>query len=544
MSSFICPIMLAATDESLITKLQDMLKEAYPDFPIIGRCKDAAEVISFFPSVEAIPPRHILFIQADILLSIPHYISHIRSIGSRCYCVLLSRQHNFDLLLSSMHCGAEDCLTLPIKLTDLYEVINRILEKGTRSDERIPTEVTEASRYLFWRNDLRKLTSTRKTITEINREYGTHFSEGLYRALFVELSSPDNSVKILDNREMMDAIIRHATGIFCRDAYDMLYNRHSNGVSILLNYPSFKRNVFNNLIDQMFFLLRKDFQEQYHVDTTMSIGRIYTDIVNLPEVKQEILDARWARKQLGSGRIINAENIHQEPLTVEQRRDIQEYRNLIIHYYELLDENQVARYFKAFYEKYKNILPLRQLRLFSRDIMDFLFQNYNVELQSYGNPEDLRHNYINREAVAKTMESVAQIILENNIDLIKKIEAVVRRQFTQPIKECFAYISARHCSGVRLEEMAEAVHLSPQYLSSRFHKETGKTISAYIAEQKISLAKNMLAHSPKNISEIADYLGFTDTHYFSRFFKGQLNMTPSNYRRIAQAKAKNSDYGT
>ncbi len=35
----------------------------------------------------------------------------------------------------------------------------------------------------------------------------------------------------------------------------------------------------------------------------------------------------------------------------------------------------------------------------------------------------------------------------------------------------------------------------------------------------MSLAKNMLVHSSKNISEIADYLGFTDMHYFSRFIQ-------------------------
>ena len=540
MSSFFCPIVLAMQDETLLGHLQAMLHAEYSDFPVTVKCRHSSELTACFPTVDAIPARHILFVDADILLSLPHYISHIRSVGSRCYCVLITKQRRFDLLLNAMRYGAEDCITLPLKAEALHDVMSRLQEKASRSDERIPTEATEASRYLFWRNDLRKLTSTRKSLAEINREYGTHFSEGLYRAIFVELSSLDNSVKILDNREMMDAIIRQATGIFSRDAYDMLYNRHSNGVSILLNYPSAKRNMFSNLIDQLFFLLRKVFQEQYHVDTTMSIGRIYSDIVQLPEAKQEILDARWARKQLGAGRIINAENIHQQPLTIEQRRDIQEYRNLIIHYYELLDKEQVASYLKRFYEKYRDILPLRQLRLFSREIMDFLFQNYSTELQSYGNPEDLRHNYINREAVAKSIEGVAQIILENNMDLIQKIEAVVRRQYTQPIKECFSYISSRHCKGIRLEEMAEAVHLTPQYLSSRFHKETGKTISAYIAEQKMSLAKNMLVHSSKNISEIADYLGFTDMHYFSRFFKSQLQMTPSGYRKIEQAKAKNS----
>lgn len=534
------PVVIAVTDHKINSQLADALRKGHPDFSIFAQCGSVSELMASFSNVAIVPPMHVLFIDAGMLSTVPHFIQHIRAIGSACHCILITKQRNFNQLLEAMRMGAEDCLSIPFRLSELKDILARLEKRIRRSDDRIPSEATEASRYLFWRNDLHKLSSTRLPLAQVNRDYGTHFSEGLYRAVFVELLSPDNTVKVIDNREMMDEIIRHATSLFSRDAYDVLYNRHSNGVSLLLNYPAAKRKIFADLIDQLFFLLKKDFQEKYRVETTMCIGRVYTDIVNLPEAKQEILDARWARKQLGAGRIINAENIHQEALTLEQRRDIREYRNLIVHYYELLDARQVEHYLREFYNKYRSILPLRQMRLFSRELMDFLFQNYTEELQSYGSPEELRHSYINREAVAQTLESCAQIILENNMDLMQKIEAIVRRQYTQPIKECFSFISQRHCCNIRLEEMAAAVHLTPQYLSSRFHKETGKTISEYIAEQKVGLAKNMLAHSTKNIAEIADYLGFSDAHYFSKFFKAQQKLTPTEYRKIEQAKAKNN----
>lgn len=85
-----------------------------------------------------------------------------------------------------------------------------------------------------------------------------------------------------------------------------------------------------------------------------------------------------------------------------------------------------------------------------------------------------------------------------------------------------------------MEELAEPVHLSPQYLSSLFYKETGQTISGYIHSQKLTPAQSMLAHSTRSIAEIAEYLGFSDPHYFSRFFKARMQITPGEYRRLKQ----------
>ncbi len=52
----------------------------------------------------------------------------------------------------------------------------------------------------------------------------------------------------------------------------------------------------------------------------------------------------------------------------------------------------------------------------------------------------------------------------------------------------------------------------------------------YINNLKLDRAKNMLKISNYSIAEIAQSSGFADPYYFSRFFKQQMGVSPSEYR--------------
>ena len=81
-----------------------------------------------------------------------------------------------------------------------------------------------------------------------------------------------------------------------------------------------------------------------------------------------------------------------------------------------------------------------------------------------------------------------------------------------------------------LNDIAEAVHMSPNYLSSEFKKQTGQTLSKYIVDLKISKAKEYLALSDMRIQDISEELGFSDYRYFCTVFKNETGQTPLNYR--------------
>jgi AraC-like DNA-binding protein len=58
----------------------------------------------------------------------------------------------------------------------------------------------------------------------------------------------------------------------------------------------------------------------------------------------------------------------------------------------------------------------------------------------------------------------------------------------------------------------------------------GKSVSIFIREIRLSVAKNLLSSSDLNISEIAYQCGFNDPAWFSRVFKAKYNVSPRKFR--------------
>ena len=79
-------------------------------------------------------------------------------------------------------------------------------------------------------------------------------------------------------------------------------------------------------------------------------------------------------------------------------------------------------------------------------------------------------------------------------------------------------------------DIADAVHVSPDYLSYLFHKESGKVLSSYINEERITLARKLLSATDKSLSEISEACGFSNDTYFHKQFKKLTGQTPSSYR--------------
>jgi len=59
-----------------------------------------------------------------------------------------------------------------------------------------------------------------------------------------------------------------------------------------------------------------------------------------------------------------------------------------------------------------------------------------------------------------------------------------------------------------------------------------QTVSDYIAEVKITHAKELIDSGQYLIYEIADQLGFENAYYFSKVFKKVTGMSPKNYEGL------------
>ncbi len=82
-----------------------------------------------------------------------------------------------------------------------------------------------------------------------------------------------------------------------------------------------------------------------------------------------------------------------------------------------------------------------------------------------------------------------------------------------------------------IKEIANTLHVHPNYLSNVVKDESGKAATAWIQDRTISEAQFLLKNSTKSISEIAYTFGFTDSTHFAKFFKKIAAISPSDYRK-------------
>lgn len=81
-----------------------------------------------------------------------------------------------------------------------------------------------------------------------------------------------------------------------------------------------------------------------------------------------------------------------------------------------------------------------------------------------------------------------------------------------------------------VQEVAEKLHLTPDYLSSMLKSLTGQSTQQHIHHKLIEAAKVKLSTTQLSISEIAHGLGFEHSQSFSKLFKSKTKQTPMEFR--------------
>lgn len=96
------------------------------------------------------------------------------------------------------------------------------------------------------------------------------------------------------------------------------------------------------------------------------------------------------------------------------------------------------------------------------------------------------------------------------------------------------YIDEHYAENISVKELAEMVHLTPNYLSSTFKKIFGLPLQLYIKKYRISIADKLLSDTSLSVGAIAGMVGYPDAQHFSQVFKSLMHYTPSKYREATK----------
>jgi len=124
-------------------------------------------------------------------------------------------------------------------------------------------------------------------------------------------------------------------------------------------------------------------------------------------------------------------------------------------------------------------------------------------------------------------------ILQNGLDLIQsqlnEMKSGYQRKIIDKLVE---YIHENYMrSDFTLQEMADYVSMSKNYLSKLFKQEMKVTIWNYIIDLRMKKAKDLLSDPNTKNFEVAESIGYTDYIHFSRLFKQYNGISAQEYRK-------------
>ncbi|UOQ46568.1 AraC family transcriptional regulator [Gracilibacillus caseinilyticus] len=99
------------------------------------------------------------------------------------------------------------------------------------------------------------------------------------------------------------------------------------------------------------------------------------------------------------------------------------------------------------------------------------------------------------------------------------------------VNRIISWIDNHFDNNLNLDSIANELNISKYYMSRIFKDITGYTIMQYMMSCRINRAKYLLEVYPdKTILEVALESGFENSSHFSRFFRKQVSVTPTEYR--------------
>lgn len=137
-----------------------------------------------------------------------------------------------------------------------------------------------------------------------------------------------------------------------------------------------------------------------------------------------------------------------------------------------------------------------------------------------------------KEAITTAVEKLDEVAKEQNIThTIKEIGETNEQDKPQfLVKQALEYIQNNYNQKLDLQTVSDALYVSTWHLCKVLKKQTGTNFVDLLNTVRIDNAKKLLLESNMKIYEVAEYVGYTDTAYFSKMFKKYTQTTPNAFR--------------
>ncbi|WP_044915142.1 response regulator transcription factor [Butyrivibrio sp. WCE2006] len=461
---------------------------------VIGKARNGNEGLSM---VEAQKPDLVI---TDIQMPEMDGLDMLEAIkneGIKCHSIILTGYAEFDYAKRAISYGADDYLLKPITVDDVNRVISVV-------NEKIKVEATQMS-----------------------ADPSVYLKAILSGAFELTDENIDKARNVLQVEE---------------------------GKPLYLVYAGFEDAIDCELIEERF----NDSISFVYLDDNKRVFLLYNTIENDDEMKALIqrrtsivnIECSWIFEKVFSVRELGKvgdklrKNIIYNMAINGSRiitRDDYEGKDFPVYQYSQETDKKIERILVEGLQEDWNSLCLDMERTISQGKYDPFsvkvavqsISNNIVQLASKMWPSKMRQltecDTLSKISKACSVKKIIKAINEQgNLLLARGEERENIRNYT--LLKAISYIREHYSERISQEEVASYLSITPEYLSTLFHREMNVNFPSFVNKFRVSHAKRLLRSTDKKIYEVAEEVGFSDTKYFNRVFKDIEGVSPKEFR--------------
>ncbi|WP_171656414.1 response regulator [Paenibacillus foliorum] len=461
--------------------------------------------------------------------------------------ILLSGYDHFDYVQTAIRNGAFDYLLKPTKVEELLNVINKA-KQSIKQELGLLKGVEDLKRQLYQsipvmkERYLRYLLTGRMTLQEIhdNCDYlqlsigGNHYS-----CLVLEIDEPATVIernRLNDKQLLLFAFKNIADELFREQFYAEIIENVDNQLVMILSgkdLQDVKRYVesLQALVKKMKYYITR----YYKVPVYIGIGGVYETTDWISKSYKEAMEAMEYRIYSGEEGVIFYSDVG---YTRTQEHIIYPYdlEKKLCLALKIGDKEGACSYARQFLQAIVGDYPHNpeQLRNICLQLVYTLLRmlmEWNIsdgKVMDFAALDEQLKKW-------KTIEHLETWLIQYVTGLTNIIEEKMLQRNVSIIQKAVTFMEQHYHRDISLQEVADAVYLTPNYFANLFKERTGETMLNFLSDIRISKAKELLKQPDIKIYEVAERVGYTDAKYFGQVFKKIVGLTPVEYKKAVSS---------
>lgn len=268
------------------------------------------------------------------------------------------------------------------------------------------------------------------------------------------------------------------------------------------------------------------FSDELRLSVTLGVSSPFHTLLELRDAYLQAEHRYRLKLFIGCGIVIGQEFVYDSEVATNPVPIMNKKLNDFLY---SLDREAMQQYLVAVFDHAKARLDYEGVHLIS---IELLLNLTNMYLELSDDHEWLyerKKELFDQIKQLETLEEITSWFVQVYEELIQKMRAVYSSD-QGSVAKAIQYIDQNYDQDLSLQVLSQYVHLSKNYFSNLFKRETGEGVIDYITKVRLDHAKALLRNTDLKSSEISVLVGISDSKYFSKLFKKMTGVTPSEYR--------------